>query len=236
MRSTNISRVSNAPPAVDAVERVAVVAGDDRLQRELVGLLEHRVVRPGGRGAGVVVHLDRHVGRDVACARRAVVVEAGGALVQAPHLRRRPRRPRPARPRCGRRGTARRRPPGHRRRCARRRRTRGSRSHERCRAWAGMVVMRRADGPGDAFDEERLLRLGAPVGRLGRLRRRAVPRAAARAARLAAVGAAQRPGRDDHARHAAAQPHPATAGRGVVDAPTPRSWTSRSTRRSSSSA
>ena len=48
VRSTNISRVSNHHCAVDAVERVVVVPGDDRLERQLVGLLEHRVVRPRG--------------------------------------------------------------------------------------------------------------------------------------------------------------------------------------------
>src|SRR5207249_4028779 len=61
-------------PVDGAAELVAVAPGDDRLERDRVGLLEHCEVRTAGRELARVVDFDDEVRRDVLGTRRAVLV------------------------------------------------------------------------------------------------------------------------------------------------------------------
>ena len=72
---------TEAPLAVDLLELVAVVAVDDRPQRLVTRLLEHRVVRTARAGESVVGDVDDGVGDHVLGERRAVVVLACRVVV-----------------------------------------------------------------------------------------------------------------------------------------------------------
>jgi 1,4-dihydroxy-2-naphthoyl-CoA hydrolase len=72
-----------APLAVDAVEPVAIPAGDNRLQRQLGCLLKYDERRAHDRGIRLLVDVDGDVGREVACPQRAVVVHAIRAPVES---------------------------------------------------------------------------------------------------------------------------------------------------------
>src|SRR2546426_384070 len=62
-----------ASPVVAAGEAVPVAPGDDRLQRQGVGRLEHEVRRAGRRSVTVLVELDDSVGDEVLGAGRVAV-------------------------------------------------------------------------------------------------------------------------------------------------------------------